>query len=150
MAKRSYTIEEKASAIALLEANGGNLSKTAKQLGIPRTSLIAWRDGEGVGASVEEIRQSQKREFTELVVKKEREILDILREEIYAAAETLPHKRHEADYADVVRAIAIFIDKMQLLTGGATSRHELTWSEVVLQARQGLTSGEGDNDDPFA
>ena len=45
MAKRSYTPAKKKKALKALEANGGNVSKTAKEQKVPRTSLIAWRDG---------------------------------------------------------------------------------------------------------
>lgn len=45
MSKRSYTESDKKKALVVLERNEGNVSKTAKELKIPRTSLIAWRDG---------------------------------------------------------------------------------------------------------
>lgn len=42
--RRSYTDSEIAEALAALELNGGNVKRTAVQLGIPRTSLLRWRD----------------------------------------------------------------------------------------------------------
>jgi transposase-like protein len=42
--KRHYTPEEKKVVLACLEANGGNLSKTARECGVARSTLIEWRD----------------------------------------------------------------------------------------------------------
>ena len=45
MAKRSYSDEQKASALAALAANGGNARLTAAQVGVPRTTLLKWAAG---------------------------------------------------------------------------------------------------------
>lgn len=42
MAKHSYTDAERAAALAVLQANGGNMLRTSKATGIPRTTLITW------------------------------------------------------------------------------------------------------------
>src|ERR1700761_4526242 len=42
---QSYSDEKKAGALAVLAGLGGNVSKTSERLGIPRTTLIEWRDG---------------------------------------------------------------------------------------------------------
>lgn len=44
MAKRSYSDREKAEALAILDSNGGNLSKTSRETGIPISTLKLWRD----------------------------------------------------------------------------------------------------------
>src|SRR5262245_52205925 len=43
--QRRYTDEDKQRALAELEANGGNTKRTARLLGIPRTTILQWRDG---------------------------------------------------------------------------------------------------------
>jgi hypothetical protein len=40
-----YTDEQVRDALVQLELNGGNVKRTAVALGIPRTTLIEWRDG---------------------------------------------------------------------------------------------------------
>lgn len=42
--QRTYSQEEKAAAMAALDANEGNVRGTAQQLGIPRDTLLTWRD----------------------------------------------------------------------------------------------------------
>ncbi len=39
-----YSNQERAQALARLEFNNGNAKRTANELGIPRTTLIDWRD----------------------------------------------------------------------------------------------------------
>ena len=46
MAKRSYSDEEKASALAALAAISGNVKQTASQTGVPRATLQRWASGE--------------------------------------------------------------------------------------------------------
>lgn len=48
--QRSYSPEEKAEALEELALNGGNLSKTAKETGIPVSSLCRWRDEQLCGS----------------------------------------------------------------------------------------------------
>ena len=39
-----YTDQQKAAAFALLEVNGGNLKRTARELGFPLSTIRRWRD----------------------------------------------------------------------------------------------------------
>lgn len=41
----SYSDTQVQQALAALECNAGNVKRTALQLGIPRTTLLSWRDG---------------------------------------------------------------------------------------------------------
>lgn len=41
----TYTDQQVAEALAALELNGGNVKRTAAETGIPRATLIRWRDG---------------------------------------------------------------------------------------------------------
>jgi transposase-like protein len=61
--KRQYTDAEKASALALLQANAGNVTRTCRDLGIPAATLRDWRDGEGVNHAVAEIREGKIEEL---------------------------------------------------------------------------------------
>ena len=39
---RKYTAAERAARLAVLKANGGNLARTARETGVPRTTLQSW------------------------------------------------------------------------------------------------------------
>ena len=45
MERRRYSDNDRATALAALDANGGNAAKTARELGIPRITLKEWADG---------------------------------------------------------------------------------------------------------
>ena len=45
MARRSYSDAERAEALAVLDANAGNVERTARHLGLPRKTLEGW-DGD--------------------------------------------------------------------------------------------------------
>lgn len=44
MARQQYTDDERVAALAQLAANGGNLKRTARALGLPAPTLRLWRD----------------------------------------------------------------------------------------------------------
>ena len=45
MARRTYTDEQRAQALGLLASYDGNVSAVARELSIPRPTIILWRDG---------------------------------------------------------------------------------------------------------
>jgi hypothetical protein len=66
MAKKTqFSDEEKAEALAALDANGGNVARTARDLGIPRSTIRDWVKGRGVNPAVAEIRQEKKDELAQ-------------------------------------------------------------------------------------
>jgi transposase-like protein len=64
--KRSYSEDEKASALALLVMNGGNIKKTAEDLKMPQSTLREWRDGEHVNEAVTKKRDIKKESLAEV------------------------------------------------------------------------------------
>ena len=114
MAKRSYSDNEKAAALLTLESNGGNLSRTSRELNIPVTTLVVWRNGHVI-PEVSDIRNENR---TPLV--------DRLMNELTAALNLLPDKRSEASYSDLMRGVGILTDKVQLLSGADTARVRAT------------------------
>lgn len=108
-----YSDDQRAAVLAALDANGGNLSKTARDTGVPKSTLIAWRDNVHVPPA-DELRTSKKLELTELI-----------RTELDAIFEAMPGKRESADYKTLGTVAGILSDKLTLLDGGATSRIDL-------------------------
>lgn len=113
MARRKYSDHDRAAALAALDANGGNVFKTSKQLSIPRATLQEWAAGR-VNDDVPELRHEKKQELSERLDEIAHKILDVL-----------PKKLAEATAPQLATALGIVIDKKQLLTGEATSRNEV-------------------------
>jgi hypothetical protein len=116
--RRQFSDNDKAAALAALDANGGNVYRTAKELNVPRSTLQEWANGR-VSHDVPELRQQKRQDLHELFL-----------EELYAIAGLLAEKRHEATYSQLATAAGIFTDKLQLLTGQATSRADVRVSNV--------------------
>lgn len=102
--RRSYSDNDKATVLASLDANGGNLKRTARETGIPVSTVRSWRDGVGVSERVEEFRPIKRAELSTL-----------FEDEIYAIFDLLPEKRKEATYQQLATSLGIYTDKMRLL-----------------------------------
>jgi len=111
--KRSYTDAERATALAALDANGGNVKRTARDTGISPSTLASWRDRQTLeGTDIRAQKQNDLRAQLELVA--------------YELAMAIPGKVDEAQLQQVTTSLAIVIDKLQLLSGQPTeiNRHE--------------------------
>jgi transposase-like protein len=110
VAKQQYSDDDKANALAALQANGGNTSLTARQLGIPRATLINWSNGNGVHPVVSEIGQ----------VKKEA-LADRLEDVAHRLVDAMPDKIKDANLQQVTVSMGIAVEKMRLLREQPTS-----------------------------
>jgi transposase-like protein len=61
--QRRYSDREKATALAVLDANNGDALATARQTGIPRSTLRRWVSG-SVSADVAGLRQEKKADLS--------------------------------------------------------------------------------------
>lgn len=106
---RSYTSAEKMEALTLLARNGGNAQKTAKELNIPLTTIITWKNTH----------------YSEYAGLKEKTLDDIL-EEIWkdvkllvdhdVISDIIKQAKKEGKFKDVVAATSILIDKGLILS----------------------------------
>ena len=108
MARRKYSDQDKAAALAVLDANGGNVLLTATQLRIPRKTLEAWSKQRGVHPDVAELRHEKRGDLAEKI-----------EQELAAIFTALPQRRQDATYAQLVTAAGILIDKKRALEGAA-------------------------------
>lgn len=108
--KRRYSDEEKAQALAILDACGGDVSKAARQAGVPRKTLGEWANGRAVVSVVAEIRQEKKAELSERLAEVAHKLVD-----------AIPGKVSDATLQQVATSLGITIDKMQLLKGEPTA-----------------------------
>jgi transposase-like protein len=129
MAKRSYTPEQRTQALELYRTDGPTAVQA--QLGIPKATVTDWAQSSGVRT----VRNEKTAAAVEAKrVKWEDRRLELAHEMGRVAAKAL--KRAERELADgtgrdaqaYATTMAILIDKAQLLTGAATSRHEHTSS----------------------
>jgi len=63
--RQRYSDRDKAAALAALDLNEGNVWRTAKELGIPRSTLQSWANERGINADVPELRQQKKGDLAE-------------------------------------------------------------------------------------
>lgn len=108
-----YSDEEKATALAALDANGGNIARTARALGIPDSTLRGWAGGRGVNEKIPQLRAQKKRDIAEG-----------LREIAWLLIDAIPDKINRGSLKDLFLGLGIAIDKLQLLEGKPTERTE--------------------------
>jgi transposase-like protein len=123
MARRHYSDEERAACLAALDANGGNLGRTARQVGVPESTLKGWRDAPDAAAPAE------------VRARKKEELADLLEAFVRSSVGQLDAKLAAADFRDASTGIAILIDKMRLLRGESTAIHESRDDERLAQFR---------------
>jgi len=120
---RQYTDDEVASALALLQANGGNAKRTALHLGISRTTLRQWAGkspvrGKQVGPDLVE-RHSER-------LADKLDVLALRLVDKVAEGLDLVPMDSAADVRNLLVAGGITIEKASFARGGATSRTETT------------------------
>jgi len=108
--KRQYSDSEKAEALALLDANERNISKTSRQCGIPAKTLENWAKGRGAHPEVAKMGEVKKRELADKLEELAHQIID-----------AAPDKIEKAGLKDAMIAAGTAIDKMQLLRGKPTA-----------------------------
>lgn len=113
--RTEYSDIFKAKALAALDSNGGNVSRTARELKIPRVTLIEWRNSNGINEDVTKLRQEEKETLAELLEEAARETIKSITQDIKDGKGELQQKSITA---------AILLDKHQLLTGRPTARNE--------------------------
>jgi transposase-like protein len=103
--RRRYDDEFRAAALAALAANGGNLKRTARQLGLPRKTLEGWASGR-TRPPPADLRHQKKEQLAEALESVARELLD---------EASRPEKIAAASLLDLVVMSGIAVDKMLLL-----------------------------------
>lgn len=112
-----YTDEQRAEALAALEANGGNLSATHRVTGYPISTIKRWRD-------------EPDPRLADLGNRKKADLSDKLEEIAYALADAIPGKIDAASLQTIAVSLGITIDKLRLLKGEATEVTEVRGSDA--------------------
>jgi len=115
----------KAEALAALDANGGNVNRTARQLGIPESTLRGWKKLDEEQASTPFAAQTREvREFREIREEKKAALADRLETIAHQIVDALGDKIPEANLQQAATSLGIITDKMQLLRNAPTAIHE--------------------------
>lgn len=109
--KRRYSDEDKATALAVLAAHNGDVSKTARETGVPRTTLQRWIEAENGAVAA-------------IAADKKKGLADELETIAYKLVDAMPEKIAQATLQQLATSLGITIDKMQLLQGKPTERSE--------------------------
>lgn len=114
MARRHYSDETRAAALAVLKANGGNVARTARETDVPEATLREWRQAPDRAAP------------TEVRAQKEADLADLYEAEIRAVFEAAGMKRGDASWSALMVGLGILTEKHQLVRGEPTERHAHT------------------------
>lgn len=122
------TDDDRAAALAALEANEGNLRQTARELGIAETTLRRWRNQQAPSEN-----GAHKKAVEARLPKQRASLAERFKDFVHEALDAAPAKLENASMGDLFRAIGISVDKIQLLEGKPTGieevRGELTDAE---------------------
>lgn len=126
MAQRHYSDEDRAAALAVLASNGGNMTRSAREAGVPEATLRRWAAAPERAAPA--ALQGQKRADLADVFG------DIVHRSLGLAGDALAYLEAMPDaergkaalerLADLNRLAGTGVDKRQLLRGEPTSRVE--------------------------
>jgi transposase-like protein len=111
----SWSEADKATTLAVLAANAGNLTKTARQVGIPKATILHWRNGQRVNPDTLRKADQKKRDMADMFEELARAALPV-------ALKDLPNA--SASQATTIAAIAI--DKARLLREQPTTINQTT------------------------
>lgn len=107
-AKRRYSDEDRAEALAALAANAGNVERTAAALGIPRTTLLHWAAG------------TRHPEASQMGQEKKGDMAAALEAVAWKLLDAIPGKIDDAPLNQTSVAMGIAIDKARLLRNQPT------------------------------
>lgn len=134
MAVRKYSEDDRATALAFLEANKGNLAKTARQTGVSRNTIRYWAQGGAINEKTVESSTHKKGDLAAL-----------WEAEAQAALEQATGIRDsgDANYRDLITAAAIATDKVRTLRGTITldEAGELL-AEILTSIERNVTNGD--------
>lgn len=98
--RRDYSDREKGEALAVVDAEGGNVGRAARRCGVPRATLQDWASERGVNADVREERRAAGGELADRFWTVVNKCLDLV-----------PEKLPELNAVQLMTCAAIGVDK---------------------------------------
>lgn len=125
--QRKYAPADRARVLAVLTANGGNISRTAREAAIPEATVRMWRDHEETAAPAE-LRDRARQDLAAEVDEVRWKYLERAREQKAISGTS-------GFYA--AKVFADLTNVHQLLTGGPTQRIDATpWGQLLIAIRE--------------
>ncbi len=122
--KRTYTDDEIAHAVALLGANGGNAKRTARELGVSRTTLRGWAGRQHpTNGTPKAPAPSAVSEKSEQLAQTLEEISARASAKVLSALDHLEVKSAQ-DVRNLLVGVGITTEKASFARGGPTTRSE--------------------------
>lgn len=136
----AHTDDDRAAALAALEANKGNVRKTSREMRVSEPTLRRWRKLQNNPQE----NDAHKKATAKRMPQARASLSERFREFVHSALDEAPNKLHDSSMGDLFRAIGISVDKIQLLEGKPTGieevRGELTDDERAARVARLLDS----------
>lgn len=137
MARTTYTETDKANVFVVLTANGGNLKRTAREFGIPVSTIRRWQDGwEKNGPPDTDVLEEAAKDFLDEAEEVRGLALTSIRDKI---------AKGDGNVSQLATVLGILDDKIARARGLATSRVENVYTlpapEQVRELMAGFVSG---------
>jgi DNA-binding Xre family transcriptional regulator len=107
-----YSEDDKANALAALKANGGNVARTARELGMKEPTLRKWAKGK--------VKPIPSQKYEEKVTDLKVSLRSLIAGLIGLALVKID--AGDANLLDVMKSLGIAMDKLAMLEGGPTER----------------------------
>lgn len=118
MAKRVYTDEDKAKVLVALDANDGNVKRTARETGVAEQTIRDWKKQAERGALTAGVQNALPAAASDFANKAET-IRDLMLDELEAQV-----RNGDLKGRDLITGIGVLTDKLRITRGEATSRTE--------------------------
>lgn len=107
--KNWWSDDERASIMAVLDSNGGDVAKTSRETGVPYFTIYTWKKGERCG------------EAYALRNEKKGDLANACEELAWLCASLIPRKVHDAPLNHLSSTFGVMVEKMKLLRGEYTT-----------------------------
>lgn len=107
---RSYTLAERTEALTKLALNGGNSQKTARDTGIPLTTIITWKN-----TYFSEYAGIEKKQIDNILKETWKGIKKLIDSDLIA--DLILAAKKKGNLREVISAASVLIDKALLLSG---------------------------------
>lgn len=125
---QDYSLDRKAEVLAMVQANAGNVDRTALETGIPHQTIRYWL--------------ANPDRFSKIQSEKQIDLAEKLHNIAHQCADLLPAMLPSASVREVVGAMGQSIEKRQLILGLPTSINaEVERQELVVILQSALSAG---------
>lgn len=120
MSRRVYTEKDKAKVAVLLQGNDGNIKRTARESGVAISTVRGWKQAwerEGLPEKIEEAVPEARADIL-------LELKEIVSLAMNRLKEELAKPGTKISAKDLAWVTGVFVDKIRVIEGQATTRHE--------------------------